>query len=225
MRILLTISCLLLLLGCGVGSDGDGLILAADEYLDGGDSTIGVILCHGRGGNPTSAVVNPLRKGLNTQLGYHTLSLQMPISNAAWYDYDKLFPEAYKKIEAGIKRLREEAGVETIYLMGHSMGSRMATAYLAKYDDSGFAGFIGVGIRNGGENPLDSDYNLRQFDLPVIDVYGDGGDGVDAYHAQTRSDLVDENYTQVFISGANHKFSDHEEEMVTAVVDWLSDQP
>ena len=40
--------------------------------------------------------------------------------------------------------------VERIYLMGHSMGSRMTTSYLATNPTAPIAGFIGVGIRNGG---------------------------------------------------------------------------
>jgi len=52
--------------------------MPSNAYLDGGQSTVGVILCHGRGEYPTWRVVNPLRKGIHKQLGYHTLSLQMP---------------------------------------------------------------------------------------------------------------------------------------------------
>jgi len=202
----------------------DPIVPAPDEYLDGGDSTIGVILCHGRGQSPTWAVVDPLRKGIHEQLGYHTLSLQMPKDNIAWDEYGALFPDAYEKIEAGIDRLRKQEGVETIYLMGHSMGSRMATAYLAYQSQAQVAGFIGVGIRNGGATPLDSNANLALIDIPVLDVYGDGGDGKDAEHAAARADMVSDRYTQKLISGADHLFINHEAEMVGIVVDWLSTQ-
>lgn len=217
------LSCLFLI-ACDLTpiDNDDPIVLAPDEYLDGGDSTIGVILCHGRGQSPTWAVVDPLRKGIHEQLGYHTLSLQMPKDNIPWNDYGALFPDAYEKIEAGIVRLREQEAVETIYLMGHSMGSRMATAYLAYQSQAQVAGFIGVGIRNGGATPLDSNANLGLINLPVLDIYGDGGDGKDAEHAAARADMVSDRYTQKLISGADHLFINHEEEMTNIVVDWLS---
>ena len=43
-------------------------------YMDGGSSTVGVILCHGRRGNPNWYVVSPLRKSINEKLGYHTFA-------------------------------------------------------------------------------------------------------------------------------------------------------
>jgi dienelactone hydrolase len=197
---------------------------SGSAYLDGGESKVAVILCHGRGQHPTWKVVDPLRKGINEKLGYHTLSLQMPAGKKKWEAYAPDFPSAYKEIDSGIAFLRDEKKVERIYLMGHSMGSRMATSYLASNPKAPIVGFIGVGIRNGGDEPLDSNANLRHVVLPVLDVYGDGGDGVDAKHARARSDMVSDRYKQVLISGASHTFDDHEKEMLKAVIDWLSEK-
>ncbi len=198
--------------------------LPSNAYLDGKTSTVGIILAHGRGKYPTWLVVDPLRKGINSQLGYHTLSIQMPTDDINWREYAALFPDAHKRIRASIRYLKEIKKVQKVYLMGHSMGSRMATSFLADNPNSGVAGFIGVGIRNGGDAPLDSDANLRNINLPVLDLYGDGGNGKDARHADARSDMVSKTYTQVLISGADHKFSQHEKEMVDAVVIWLIKQ-
>lgn len=200
---------------------------AADQpdrsvYLDGGVSKIGVILCHGRGKHPTWKVVDPLRKAIHEQLGYHTLSLQLPAHRKSWKSYAEDFPKAYEQIEAGIACLKKDKKVDQIYLMGHSMGSRMATAYLADTPRSPVVGFIGVGIRNGGGRPLDSNANLRLVNIPVLDVYGDGGDWKDLDHAVARSGMVSSTYRQVLIPRANHTFDFHEKEMVKAVVDWLN---
>ena len=191
-------------------------------YLDGGSSKIGVILCHGRGKHATWKVVDPLRKGVHERLGYHTLSLQMPTGKKKWEDYADNFPRAYKEIEAGIAFLRDEKKVEKIYLMGHSMGIRMATSFLANHPRSPISGLIGIGIPNGGGEPLDSNANLRRIALPVLDIYGDGGDGKDLSYAKARSDMISDRYTQVLIAGANHTFDGDEEAMVKAVIDWLS---
>ena len=197
---------------------------SGSAYLDGGTSKVGIILCHGRGQHPTWKVVDPLRKDLHARLGYHTLSLQMPAAQKNWKAYAVDFPRAETEIEAGIAFLRDEKKVERIYLMGHSMGSRMATSFLANNPDAPIVGFVGVGIRNGGDEPLDSNANLRRVTLPVVDIYGDGGDGIDLKHATTRSDMVSNRYKQVFIQGANHTFDDHEEDMLKAVIDWLSER-
>ena len=197
---------------------------SGSAYLDGGDSTVGIILCHGRGQHPTWKVVDPLRKSIHQQLGYHTLSLQMPAAKKDWKDYARDFPEAYGRIEAGIAFLRDEKKVERIHLMGHSMGSRMATAFLANHPDAPIAGFIGVGIRNRGGDPLDSDSNLRRIRLPVLDVYGDGGDGKDLADAQARSDMVSDRYIQVLIPKANHTFDAHEKGLTQVVIGWLKEK-
>lgn len=118
----------------------------------------------------------------------------------------------------------KEKGVTKIYLMGHSMGSRMATAFLAEHADAGIAGFIGVGVKNGGKPPLDSNSNLRKITIPVLDVYGDGGDGKDKVEAAARADMVSDRYQQVLIPKADHVFDTGEDEMTKAVVDWLRKQ-
>lgn len=195
--------------------------MPSNVYLQGRDTTAGVILCHGRGHHPEWYVVDPLRKGINQQLGYHTLSIQMPTDDVGWREYRSLFPDAHKRIAAAVRYLKEVKKVEKIYLMGHSMGGRMTTSFLASHPDSGIAGFIGVGLVNNGGAPLDSNINLRQVKIPVLDVYGDGANGRDARHAGERADMAGKNYQQILISGADHLFTGQEAEMVTAVVSWL----
>jgi len=49
----------------------------------GKESKVGVILAHRQGLDPDSQVVGPLRKSINQELGFHTLSLQMPVLSGA----------------------------------------------------------------------------------------------------------------------------------------------
>jgi len=197
--------------------------LFGHAYIE-GEESVGVVLCHGRDKYPTWYVVNPLRIGITENLNYHTLSLQMPHGGENWDEYLAIFSEAHRRISEAICYLQEAKNVTTIYLMGHSMGGRMATSYLADHPDSDIAGFIGVGMRNRGGIPLDSDLNLRSVTVPVLDVYGNGGDGLDAEDAATRSDMISICYEQVVIQDANHIFKYHEGEMVSAVVDWLAEK-
>jgi hypothetical protein len=69
------------------------------EYLEGKDSKVGVILAHGQGMDPDSNVVGPLRKSINKELGFHTLSLQMPVLSGAkspdkFLEYGPTIPDA-----------------------------------------------------------------------------------------------------------------------------------
>lgn len=190
-------------------------------YLDGGGSKYGLILCHGRGKYPTWKVVDPLRKGVNEKLGYHTLSIQMPNADKNWKDYADDFPEAYSRIRNAILYLKQEKGVEKIFLMGHSMGSRMASAFMAKDNDQLINGLILAGCRNNGGGVLNCKSNVVDLALPVLDIWG-GGEKKDVKAANERQSLQSKTYTQINIPNADHRFDGHEDEFVNAVTQWLT---
>jgi pimeloyl-ACP methyl ester carboxylesterase len=190
-------------------------------YMDGGSSSVGVILCHGRGGNPDWHVVGTLRKNINKKLGYHTLSIQMPGGVKHFKEYTSDFPRAYGRIQAGVDYLRNEKGVKKVYLIGHSMGSRMASAYLSKYPMVGLAGFIGVSMLNNGPPPLDCFWNLSKVSIPILDIYPEYGKFDDATHAQKRKSLISKKYRQIMIPNADHAFKSSEKELSEAVIAWL----
>lgn len=196
---------------------------AGSAYLDGGSSKVGLILCHGRGKYPTWKVVEPLRRGVYDRLGYHTLSLQMPNEKKKWRLYAGDFPKAYETIWQGIRFLREENGVTTIYLMGHSMGSRMASAFVADNPGAPIAGLIVAGCRNSGPRPLDCRQNLRKVRIPVLDIWG-GDSWKDNDSAIERKGMISDRYSQQKIAGGDHRFKHKEGEFVSAVVDWLKSQ-
>jgi len=189
-------------------------------YLDGGDNKFALILCHGRGKHPKWKVVNPLRKSVHKRLGWHTLSLQMPASDKKFSAYADDFPKAYQTIKQAISFLKKEKGVQKIYLMGHSMGSRMASAFVATHPEQAVNGLIVAGIRNSGHPPLDGKQNLKKIKIPVLDIWGDGGDK-DRNSAYDREELISDIYKQVTIADANHKFRGHEKKFVAEVIKWL----
>jgi hypothetical protein len=193
-------------------------------YIDGGLSSVGVILCHGRRGNPNWYVVGPLRKSINKKLGYHTLSIQMPGGDKNFKEFTLDFPEAYQAIQAGVDYLRNEKGVKKIYLIGHSMGSRMASAYLSKYPMVGLSGYVGVSMLNNGGGPLDCYKNLSTVSIPILDVYPQYGKYDDAMYAQERKRLISSNYQQIMIPNAGHAFKSSEKELSEAVILWLEIQ-
>jgi len=197
------------------------------EYLEGKNSKVGVILAHGQGLDPDSQVVGPLRRAINKELGFHTLSLQMPVipgkrSPDKFQEYASTFPDAYQRIQAAIDFLKKEKGVERVYLMGYSMGGRMTSAFLANHPDSGIAGYIGVGLLAGGEEPLNTNLNLRAVKIPVLDVYAENDR--DAKFAENRKSLVSERFKQVSIPGAKHDYGGYEDQVIAAVIAWMKEQ-
>ncbi len=193
------------------------------EYIDGGNSDIGIILAHGRGKHPTWLVVDPLRKGINSKLGYHTLSLQMPTGYDNWKDYANSFTGSYETIKNAISYLKKEKNVKRIFLIGHSMGSRMSSAFVSDNPEQPVSGLVVAGCRNNGGYPLSCDENLHNVDIPVLDIWG-GDNGKDSDSALEREEMISSTYKQVEISGANHKFEGYEAELVNAVAKWLEAQ-
>lgn len=196
---------------------------AGAVYLSGPDSKRALILAHGKGKHPTWLVVDPVRKAVNSKLGYHTISLKMPTGYDNWKEYVDGFPMAYDAIEQAVAFLKHEKGVTQVYLFGHSMGGRMSSAYIYEIEEHGLAGLIVAGCRNNGGQLLSCEQNLRGANLPILDIWG-GDNGKDVEAASARKDMVSDSYTQVKIPGANHKFEGYEDELVNAVSSWLEKQ-
>lgn len=197
------------------------------EYLEGKGSKSAVILAHGQGLDPDSQVVGPLRRAINAELGFHTLSLQMPTlpgkrSAEQFEQYAATFPEAYQRLQAAIEFLRKDKGVERVYLMGYSMGGRMTSAFLANHPEAPVAGYIGVGLWAGGQEPLNTNLNLRKVKVPVIDIYAENDR--DAKFAEFRKKFVSDRFRQVPIPGAMHDYRGYEKQVADAVIAWLKEQ-
>ena len=210
------------------------------EYLDGGTSKVGVILVHGRfggRGDARSPVVNPLRIALHKRLGVHTLSIEYPQSgrSRSAADEEANFPAAYERLDAAIRFLAAEKGATRIYVMGHSLGTRITTAYLARNAVPGLAGYIGVGVIGGTvgcqdreDDTLNTKCNLNAIlqkvpALPILDVVADAEPN-DVRFANRRTDLVSPTYKQVRVAGADHRFLSKEGEMLDIVTAWLKEQ-
>jgi predicted esterase len=199
---------------------------SGSELLEGKDTAtaVAVVLAHGRGEGPDGKVVGPLRKVINKELGFCTLSLQMPVLPVKDFRaYAPTFPEAYETIQSAIDYLTKEKGVKRIYLMGYSMGARMTSAFLAKQPHSAVVGFIGVGVLEGGGEPLDANQNIRRVHLPVIDLYADSTP-LDLRSAEARRSLISDRHKQVRIEGATHRFEGHDSRLAQEIIAWLKEQ-
>lgn len=208
------------------------LLLASNGYaqpsgsalLQGKETATAVILAHGVGAGPDAKVVGPLRRAINDGLGFYTLSLQMPVlPGKDFRAYASVFPDAYRTIQAAIDYMTKEKGVKRIYLLGYSMGARMTTAFLAEQPHPAVVGFIGVGVLEGGGEPLDANRNLRRVHLPVLDVYADKT-SLDLRSAENRQTLISDSYRQMRVEGADHSFQGFDAEVAEVIISWLKEQ-
>lgn len=150
------------------------------ELLESSCAKTGVVMFHGRGSTPTGPVVEELRTSLN-RAGYTTLSIDNPIPASGTTDFssyeadvDNVFTETYARMRAAINHL-QTLGVKDIVVAGFSLGSRFATAHVARgqVDELPILGLIGVGMYGNKIEPFNVADTLDEVSVPVIDIYGD----------------------------------------------------
>ena len=189
-----------------------------------------VILLHGIGVHPAwPDVIEPLRTAL-PEIGWHTLSLQMPIlhSDSTDKDYPPLFPEVSERIQAGIDFLKGH-GINTVVLSGHSLGAVMAAYYLSTNRDPSVKAFA---ILSGGpgvpKNKLMDSLELfkRIQGVYIADISGSEDRKRVLDSVQQRKvlgkELFGNHYQLLKVNGANHFYTDKENELLSVIDDWLS---
>ncbi len=209
--------------------DGEPIALNADNTKFLGLLTeaetpkpLAILVLHGIGAHPDwPQVVNPLRVQL-AELGWTTLSLQMPIldNEASSDDYQPLMAEVAPRINAGIAHLQQR-GFSTVAIVAHSMGSHMSSYYLADSAASdAIVAFAGVGMGKGNLNYLDA------IQLPILDLYGekDLPDVVDLADQRRQAAANNSTYTQQMVPDADHFFDGFEASLLNAVSAWLKDK-
>ena len=208
-------------------ADGHSFLGIHTEAGDGGPRKA-VIVLHGRGFHPDwPEVAAPLRTVL-PEHGWDTLSLQMPVlgKSAKYYDYVPIFPAALPRIRAGIELLRAR-GARTIVLAAHSCSVHMAMAFVRRDGDTGFDGFIGIGMgATDYRQPMREPFPLASMSVPVLDLFGDEDYPAVLREAPARLAAIraagNPRSAQHIIPGAGHFFRDMDDELVDAVAEWLA---
>jgi alpha/beta superfamily hydrolase len=186
-------------------------------YTEGKAGKPAILLVHGVGVHPDHGVIGILRASL-AELGYTTLSIQMPVqkSDATVRDYyPAVFPEAVERIGAGARWLQEK-GARNIVLLSHSMGSWMANVYYEKTEKAPFAAWICLGLTGGFGG-------MRNVHAPVLDLYGEH-DLPQVLRADSRRRHTIGSIPgskQVMISGADHHYIGKEKELAAAIRDFI----
>ncbi len=188
----------------------------------------GIIILHGIGVHPAwPDVIDPLRMQLPDS-GWHTLSLQMPIlrNEAENKDYPQLFDEVPARIQAGVDYLKSK-GIKNIVIVGHSLGVTMANYYLASKPEPDVRAIVSV---SGGpgyptDPKMDSLTNFQKIKIPYYDIYGSQDQDDVLAAAKKRAALVkktgNKKFEQKLVEGANHFYTNMQDELVKIVRGWL----
>jgi pimeloyl-ACP methyl ester carboxylesterase len=185
-------------------------------YAEGKPGKPAILLVHGLGVHPDFGVIGSLRIAL-ADMGYATLSIQMPVRNSAAgaEDYPVLFPEAAARIQAGAAWLAEKGHRRTV-LLSHSLGSRMANAYLERAATVPFAAWVSLGITSayGG---------FGKFHAPIMDVYGENDFPAVLQAIPGRHQAIDRlpGSLQLMVPGADHYYTGRESELARAVAGFI----
>jgi hypothetical protein len=213
--------------------DGDPVWLQANGreflgiYTEADEPRAAVLILHGRGFHPDWAdTVNPLRVGL-AELGYNTLSLQMPVleKDSSYYDYEPIFDYAHARIDSGIRFLRENGNARVI-LLAHSCGVHMSMDWIRGKSDPGIDAYIGLGMgATDYRQPMREPFPLEQMRVPVLDLYGANEYPAVMRGAPGRKAMIEAagnaQSSQLVLPQADHYFTDQGDALVSAVADWL----
>ena len=186
-------------------------------YTEVKDPKAAILLIHGVGVHPDHGVIGVLRVALS-EMGYATLSIQMPVqkADAALGDYyPSVFPEAVERIRSGARWLQGKRH-RRVVLLSHSMGSWMSNVYHEQTPGAPFAAWVCMGL-TGGFGGMG---NVR---APVLDLYGEN-DLPQVLRADWRRRFTLNGIPgskQVMIPGADHQYTGRETQLAAAIDEFL----
>ncbi len=178
-----------------------------------------LVIVHGIGVHPDHGVIGVLRAKL-TDLGWTTLSIQMPVQAADARSeayYPALFPEAIDRIRSAAAWLAAKEGPR-VAIVSHSLGSWMTNAYFDATPDSPFRAWACLGLTGG--------YSWGAYfsPRPILDVYGENDlePSVDAAWRRRMTVATGaDGSRQAMIAGADHFYARSEDELARTIGAWL----
>ena len=172
-----------------------------------------VLLVHGMGVHPDFGVTGALRARL-ADLGYTTLSIQMPVLNAdaPAEGYLRLFPEAAARLTAAMQYLNER-GYARAAVVSHSLGARMVNYWLSRQPTQPVTAWIALAVSDGELQAL------KGLPFPVFDVYAEKDLDVVLDNARERAAVLRQlpGSKQVMVYGTDHYFTRREKELAVLI--------
>jgi pimeloyl-ACP methyl ester carboxylesterase len=182
-------------------------------YTEAKDAKGAIILAHGLGVHPDYGIIGELRTRL-ADAGYTTLSVQMPLlaADAPATRYPVLFWEADARFAGALTFLRRKH-YDKIWVVSHSMGSRMANHYISAHPQVPLAGWISLSISSGDIGPL------KRIRFPVYDVYAEKDLEPVLTGASRRAAALKtvRGSSQTMVFGTDHYFAKKEKDLVSLI--------
>ncbi len=184
-------------------------------YTEAPNAKAGVIVVHGMGVHPDWGLISPVRQGL-PDLGYATLSVQMPVLKAdvKEYDYPATFDEAADRIKVALDFMKAK-GYRKVALVTHSMGCRMSARFFERHPNADVDAWVAIGA------PAALNYSKLKF--PVLDLYGENDLPQVLTAAKARAQGLTGNKlsSQVIVPKADHFFEGHDKQLLGLVKAYL----
>ncbi len=180
-----------------------------------------VVIVHGIGVHPDHGVIGVLRSKL-TDLGWTTLSVQMPVqaADARFNDYTPgIFAEASDRIGKAAAWLGAK-GDPRLAIVSHSLGSWMANEYFDAAAASALRAWVSLGLTGG--------YSWATYfsARPILDVQGEN-DIPPVMDSSWRRGLAIATAAagsrQVTIAGTDHFYAGKEDELARTIDAWLGE--
>ena len=198
---------------------------AGHEFLalwtEGKPSLPALVLAHGVGAHPDDGLIGALRVRL-ADLGYSTLSVQMPIAakEATVDDYfPKLFPEAADRLQRAALWLKAKGHVRLV-LASYSMGSWMVNEYLDRsFAQTPYVAWVCITLTGGYS------MTMRRYPFPVLDLYAEKDLAPTVSAAWRRRAAIamsGQGSKQVMVEGADAQWRGKEQAAAKAIDDFLS---
>lgn len=182
-------------------------------WTEGDEDKPVVVLAHGPQRHIATDIISGTAIDLN-QLGYSTLSLQLPVLNKDCQnaeDYPSTFPEAFARIDAAANWLKAKDRTD-LALFGHWVGN----SYLAKTKDAPYQAWIVNGLtgRFG---------SMGENEPRVLDVFGENGNSFTLRSAWMRRVWLwfRDDGRQVVVPGADQNFADQTDDLAKAIDEFL----
>lgn len=184
-------------------------------------------------------VVSPLRRRL-ADLGWSTLSLQLPAGSASAFDinknqqndnsaYNAFAQEVSRRIQLAISYCRNQH-ITNIVLLGHRFGAILAARFLGDIStpDHSINTLVTVSLYSpimNSDTLLNND-TLEKIKIPFLEIIPGQSEKYVLQLAQTRKILMErsghDNYRQILIMGADYTFSDAEITLASRIHTWLA---
>jgi alpha/beta superfamily hydrolase len=172
-----------------------------------------VLLVHGMGRHPDDGVVGALRAGL-AELGYTTLSIQMPVLGpaATAENYVRLFPQAAARLGAALQYLNQR-GHARVAVVSHGFGARMVNYWLSRQPTQPVTAWIPLAVSNGELQAL------KGLPFPVFDVYAEKDLEVVLSNSRERAAVLRHlpGSKQVMVYGTDHSFAGKEQALAVLI--------